>query len=471
MTARTSRSSGRARKFPNIDFLDSLRPTRMKLGLDNISKLLRCLGDPQNACPSILVAGTNGKGSVCAYITSILMASGLRVGTFFSPHIFHINERIRLNMEEIPSADLDLLLGTLRAERKRIPFTFFEGLTAAAALHFEREGVDAAVFEVGLGGRLDATRLVNAAVTVITGISVDHHEHLGRTVKEILGEKLGIVRSGVPLVANLEKRSLDAKARRYCEVEGVPFHNAAQEIRVEGFRMDPRRLGVDMISPMRRYGGLVSGMIGRPQIRNIATAVRTVEVLARSGSGERRRGGSLKPGASTKPRSAARDGTGRSSESAIPGRFTAKAIREGIRGAFLAGRFQVLAGDPRIILDVSHNEESLLFSLETLLSISPRERNVIIFGVQAHKELGDFPRRAMGAARVIFLGTLDSERGARGEDLIGAFDRARVRGRAALEAAPSIGEAVRRARDVIKKGDSLLILGSHLTVEKAAENL
>lgn len=405
----------------------------MKLGLENISKLLQRLGSPQNAYPSILVAGTNGKGSVCAFISSILMAGGFRVGTFFSPHLFRINERIRLDMEEIPSSDLDGLLGSIKKERKQAPFTYFEGMTAAAALYFERKNVDVAVFEVGLGGRLDATRLVDAAVTVITGISVDHHEHLGKTVKEILGEKLGIVRGGVPLVANLEKPALDTKARLYCEGESVPFHNAAREIRIEGFETAPRRLTVDLISPERRYGRLVSSMIGRPQARNIATAVRAVELF--------------------------------------PGRITIKAVRNGVRGAFLAGRFQVLDGNPRTILDVSHNEEALLSSIETLLSISPRERNVIVFGVQAHKELGDFPRRAMGAARTIFLGTLESERGARGEDLFATFDRARKRGRAAIETAPSIGDAVLRAKQIIRKGDSLLILGSHLTVERAVGSL
>jgi dihydrofolate synthase/folylpolyglutamate synthase len=439
----------------------------MKLGLDNISKLLQRLGDPQNSYPSILVAGTNGKGSVCTYITSILMASGLKVGTFFSPHLFRVNERIRLNMDEIGTTDLDGLLGRLRTERKRIPFTYFEGITASAALYFEREGVDTAVFEVGLGGRLDATKLVNAAVTVITGISIDHHEHLGRTVKEILGEKLGIVREGVPLVANLEKRALDTKARRYCVEEEVPYHNAAQEVRVEGIRMKPGRLHVDMVSPERRYKGLVSRMIGRVQARNIATAVRTVEVLAREGAGVR--GGSQRPKGPGRVRFALKNRSdgGRT----VPGKFTLKAVREGIGSAFLAGRFQVLPGKPRIILDVSHNEEALLSSIETLLSISPRDRNVIVFGVQAHKELGDFPRRAMGAARAIFVGTLDSERGARGEDLLGIFDRARTRGRAALEAAPSIQEAVRRAREILGRGDSMLILGSHLTVEKAVESL
>jgi len=435
----------------------------MKLGLENVSRLLRRLGDPQNAYPSILVAGTNGKGSVCAYITSILMAAGLRVGTFFSPHLFRVNERIRLDTEEISSERLDGLIGVLRAERKRIPFTYFEAMTAAAALHFEREGVDAAVFEVGLGGRLDATRLVDAAVTVITGISVDHHEHLGGTVKEILGEKLGIVRSGVPLVANLEKRALDAKARRYCGDEGAPYHNAAGEMKIEGFRMKPGRLAVDMVSPERRYGGLVSGMIGRHQVRNIATAVRAAEILARSGAGSRER-----PGAAERRGAAGSRPAGRA---AIPGRFTVGQVREGIGSAFLAGRFQELPGDPRVVLDVSHNEEALLASIETLLSISPRERNIIVFGVQAHKELRDFPRRAMGAARTLFLGTLDSERGARGDDLLSVFERARTRNRAVLEAAPSIVEAVRRAREISNRGDTLLVLGSHLTVERAVEAL
>jgi dihydrofolate synthase/folylpolyglutamate synthase len=439
----------------------------MKLGLENISRLLSRLGDPQNAYPSILVAGTNGKGSVCAYITSILMAAGLRVGTFFSPHLFRVNERIRIDMEEIPSAQLDGLLGTLKAKRKRIPFTYFEGMTAGAALHFEREGVDAAVFEVGLGGRLDATRLVDAVVTVITSISIDHHEHLGRTVGEILGEKLGIVRKGVPLVANLEKRSLDAKARRYCRAEGAPFYNAGGEVRIEGFEMEPGRLVVDVVSPEHRYGGLVSGMIGRYQVRNIATAVRTVEVLARSVA--RGPGGSPEPRMTGKRRRAEWNGPDR--RRVIPRRFTVKAVREGVEGAFLAGRFQVLPGDPRIILDVSHNEEALLTSIETLLSISPRERNVIVFGVQAHKELGSFPRRAMGAARTIFLGTLESERGARSEDLFGTFDKARIKDKAALDVAPSIGEAVRRAREISGRGDSLLILGSHLTVEEAVGEL
>jgi dihydrofolate synthase/folylpolyglutamate synthase len=462
MTAKTSHSSVRARTFPHIDFLDSLKPTRMKLDLENITRLLRILGDPQNAYPSVLIAGTNGKGSVAAFLSSILFEEGLRVGTFFSPHIFRANERIRLQGEEIPSADLNGILGALRAKFRKAPFTYFEGMTAAAALYFERKGVDMAVFEVGLGGRLDATRLVNAVVTVITGISLDHHKHLGATKAAILKEKLGIVRRGVPLVANLESSSLADAARRHCDRESASFHNVAEDVRIERFTMNPRRLVMDITTPERHYTKITSGMIGRPQLRNIATSVRTAEILARRGRGA---------GGLVGKRSGKHGSNPPSPISSLPGRFTVKAIRGGIRHAFVAGRFQVLQGDPRIILDVSHNQESFAASLETLLAISPRERNVLVFAVQAHKELGKFPAEALRSARLVLLATLDSERGARGEELLRIFERSRPSRVATVLAAPSIKSAVSEAVKNLRKGDSLLIFGSHLTVERAARHL
>jgi dihydrofolate synthase / folylpolyglutamate synthase len=148
-----------------------------------------------------------------------------------------------------------------------------------------------------------------------------------------------------------------------------------------------------------------------------------------------------------------------------------KAVREGIEHAFLAGRFQVLPGNPRVILDVSHNEESLAASLETLLGISAPDRNVLLFAVQAHKRLGNFPSKALRSARLILLATLDSERGATSEDLLQLFQRCRHSNAASVESLPGIGTAVRRAKKSLRKGDSLLILGSHMTVENAVRYL
>ncbi len=436
MTAIRSHSSVRAGTFSNIEFLHSLRPTYMKLGLENIAALLEGLGNPQSKVPAVLVAGTNGKGSVTTYVSSILRRAGMKTGTFYSPHLFRLNERIRVDGEEIPSPVLDRILGRLREFRRDAPFTFFEGITAAAMLYFAGEKVDTAVYEVGLGGRLDATNLVNAAVTVITGISLDHREHLGRTKLRILREKLGIVRSGTPLVANLREKRLAARAEGFCREKGVPFHNVAREVRKELVSMTFGNMVFTLGSPVRSYGELSSRMIGKVQMENAATAVRTVELL-----GERARGA----------------GVGE--------------VAEGIARGFLAGRFQVLPGEPRIILDVSHNEEALLAAAANLLEVSPKGRNVILFGVMARKELGRFPARAAKAAREIILVPLRDGQSAGAEDLLGRFGGGAGTpggGNAVLRVARGMGDAVRIARGTLGPGDTLLVTGSHLTVEEAA---
>ncbi len=420
----------------------------MKLGLENISRLLCLVGDPQKRFPAVLVAGTNGKGSVTALLSSMLEARGLRVGTFYSPHLFRINERIKIDGEEISSPDLDGTIALLREQFGEAPFTYFEGMTAAAAVQFERKSVDIAVFEVGLGGRLDATRLVNAVMTVITGISIDHHEYLGRTRASILGEKLGIARPNVPLVASLGAEYLVEKARRRCQELSAPFHSIRDEVEVESSNMDSRSIRLDLRTPVRSYKGLMTRMIGLPQVGNIATAVRTCELLARyDGSA-----GSLEGAAGRR-------------------RFPVKAVREGLARAFLPGRFQILPGDPRIILDVSHNEESLMASLRTLTSVSPRRRNVLLFAVQAHKELGRFPARAARSAREIILAPLGTERGAKAADLEKLFNGSSAPGGAEIVTTASIGAAVTEARKRVREGDSLLIFGSHLTVEEATRHL
>jgi dihydrofolate synthase/folylpolyglutamate synthase len=456
----------------------------MKLGLENITRLLEHLGEPQRKFPALLVGGTNGKGSVTAFASSILRSAGLSVGSFYSPHLFRVNERIRLNGDEIPSPVLDEIIGELRVWYERAPFTFFECLTAAAVLYFVRAGVDIAVFEVGLGGRLDATRIVNAIATVVTGISRDHSEHLGATHQRILREKLGIVRRGVPLVANLKRKALLRYASRYCRKEEVPLHSVRDEVVAEMTRLEPDGMTVELETPLTKYGAMETRMIGMQQVGNIATAVLAVEVLAACASpGE--------PMSAVERETAARP-TGSVGNYGVPGalragRLPPEAVRDGIRSAFLPGRFQVLPGKPRIIVDVSHNEDALLASLNTLLEMSPRERNVLVFGVMANKELGTFPRRALRAGREVILTPLGSERGAPIESLLECFtgaagDRSAGRGsmevrgagemgRGSIRAVRGVGEAVRTARRILRPDDTLLILGSHITVEEAAAYL
>ncbi len=410
----------------------------MRLGLENITDLLRSLGDPQTGVPAILVAGTNGKGSVTTFISSILRAAGLKTGVFYSPHLFRVNERIRVDGEEIPSPELDRIIGRLRDGYGETPFTFFEGVTASAAIWFRERGVDAAVYEVGLGGRLDATRLVDARGTVITGISIDHSEHLGKTKDKILDEKLGITRPGAPLIANLSTKALEERAARHCGKTGIPFFPVSREVESSEGKITAGGMTFSLTTPLRDYGELRSGMIGWHQVRNAATAVRAAEVF-------------------------------------LPGRRPGTAVvGKGLASASFAGRFQVLNGEPRVILDVSHNEEALCASIDTLLQLSPPERNVIVFGVMARKQLGRFPEKAMRSAREIILVPLKEKGAAGSNELSSRFSGAEAatgRNLALIRPTRGMAGAMKLAGRLAGPDDTVLILGSHLAVEEAVARM
>jgi len=423
----------------------------MKLGLENVSRLLNCLGSPETEFPVVLVAGTNGKGSTTAFISSILMSFGLRVGTFYSPHLIRINERIRIDDREISTYDLDRIIGIFRKFYSRAPFTFFEGLVAASILYFVERKVDIAVFEVGLGGRLDATRLVNAVLTVITGIALDHTEHLGKTREEILKEKLGIVREGIPLVTNLPTVRLFRQAERYCREHGVEIFDVRGEVKTRLRSMDFHRMIFDLETPDHRYIKLLSKMVGRHQLQNIATALRSVELLSKSQNQDGIHGGKL-------------DAVVRK----LNRMYIEKSVRQGLRMAFLQGRFQVLDGSPRFVLDVSHNENGLLAALDTFRRLSQRENSIIIFGVQANKDPGRFFKEAHRVASKIIVVPLKAKRSADTGELVERFKESSrsVRLPADIVALRGAGEALHLINRVCKCSDTILILGSHYLIEE-----
>ncbi|MDZ7859496.1 MAG: Mur ligase family protein [Candidatus Krumholzibacteriota bacterium] len=434
MMKKSSRLSDRRYPFSNIEFLYSLRPTKMRLGLENITSLLDSLGNPQMKYPAVLVGGTNGKGSVTAYISSILRCAGLKVGTFYSPHLFRINERIRINNREIPSAALDRIVDRLRRGYERNPFTFFEGITASAALYFLQNKVDIAIFEVGLGGRLDATRPVNAVATVITGISIDHSSHLGRSRKAILGEKLGIARGGVPLIVNLDTDSLIEKASFYCRREDSSVINVKESTSSRLKKITFERMTFSLKTDKYDYGDIETRMIGKAQKINVSTAVKTIEVLG--------------------------DKTGKS---------YVKYVKEGLEKTSLPGRFQVLRGVPRVILDTSHNQQALINSLNTLLAVSQPHRNILLFGCMARKEPGRFPSIALRSARKIILVPLKQKGAETGENLLNYFTEAGSKETkdARVILSRGMGDALRKAKTGLKGNDTILICGSHHMVDEA----
>ncbi|PLX84808.1 MAG: bifunctional folylpolyglutamate synthase/dihydrofolate synthase [Desulfuromonas sp.] len=201
-----------------IEYLYGLNQFGIKLGLENMQRLIGRLPELQSLPPLVHVAGTNGKGSVSAFLTEILRHSGLRVGLYTSPHLHCFTERIRIDGQPISTDDAANLVGQLRHASRGIPLTFFEMTTAIALLAFFQQRVDFAVIETGMGGRLDATNIVNPRLALITPISFDHQQHLGAGLVAIAAEKAGIIKSGVPVVIGrqqpeVEKFLLDTAGR------------------------------------------------------------------------------------------------------------------------------------------------------------------------------------------------------------------------------------------------------------------
>ncbi len=264
--------TGETRPSAN-EILDRLEVWGRKLGLEATRRLLDALGKPQRRAPTALVAGTNGKGSTSAALASILSAAGFRCGLYTSPHLERVEERLRIDGAAISEAELGhWLRRVLDAAGKAAP-TYFESLTAAAWLHFAHQGVDAAVFEVGLGGRLDATNVSDPLLSVITHVARDHAAQLGWTLTSIAGEKAGVMRSGRSCLTWPGRPEVERELRRCAAVSGARLVDAAAGVRFER-RFDAGH--VSLTTPNARYR-FRTPLAGDHQFANLALAVRSAE--------------------------------------------------------------------------------------------------------------------------------------------------------------------------------------------------
>ena len=258
------------------EILDRLEVWGQKLGLDAIRDLLGALGDPQRGVPAILVAGTNGKGSTSAALASLLTAAGFRCGLYTSPHLEHVEERLRIDGVAITEAELGSRLRRVLAAAGPAPPTYFESLTAAAWLHFAAHGVDAAVFEVGLGGRLDATNVSEPVLSLITQVARDHAQQLGWTLTSIAGEKAGVMRPGRKCLTWRSRPEVERELNRCAAVCGARLVNAASEVEFEIDRRQGAPSRLSLTTPGARYE-FRAPLAGGHQLTNLALAVRAAE--------------------------------------------------------------------------------------------------------------------------------------------------------------------------------------------------
>ena len=262
--------------FQNLDRLRLKGVDSVKPGLGRITAVLEELGSPHRKKDYIAVAGTNGKGSVAACITSIFEANGYCVGLFTSPHLIDVTERIKVDGEEITREQLEETLGTVFAACARIgvELSYFEMLTAAAFLYFNGKSIDIGVLEVGMGGRWDSTNVCDHLAGVITNVSFDHTEYLGNTLGEIAGEKAGIIKKNALMVTGCTGEALSVIERRVRENSSV-----CHRIGAEFSCREKEDLSFDYIGPKWNIPGLKVSLAGTHQVENAVISIATAELL------------------------------------------------------------------------------------------------------------------------------------------------------------------------------------------------
>lgn len=264
-----------------VRWLDSLQGSGIRPGLDRMRRLLEAIDNPHRACATVIVAGTNGKGSTAATLTSIIEAAGYRVGLYTSPHLVSLLERWRIDGRDATRAEvLDATRELRRAsELSGIVPTYFEALTVLAFVLFRQAEREIVVLEVGLGGRLDATNVTRPRVALISSISIDHREFLGNTIPSVAREKAGVIHRGTRVVTSVRDRdALDVIVRRARDV-GAEISAVVGDCRFENTRTGRRGLSFELHTPSRAYR-LKSPLVGRHQLDNVALAVRGAEELA-----------------------------------------------------------------------------------------------------------------------------------------------------------------------------------------------
>ncbi|HEY0839521.1 MAG TPA: folylpolyglutamate synthase/dihydrofolate synthase family protein [Vulgatibacter sp.] len=420
------------------ELLGRLPQSTIRMGLERIEGACAALGEPQGRYPSVIVAGTNGKGSTCAFLASILEAAGLRVGLYTSPHLVSFRERIRIAGEAIAPDDLEeagrrLVTAWPALGRPGDPdaLTYFEAATALAFDAFAAARVDVAILEVGLGGRLDATnvsgkRLVAAAVT---RVGLDHVEYLGSTLRGIAAEKAAVARAGVPLVSAPQRKEALEAIRASAGQMGAPL--------VEAAALEERGGALAYTGPGEELGGLQLGLRGEHQRENAAVAIALARILDGAFA---TRGGSI--------------------EAAIPA---------GLRDARWPGRLEVLSEHPLVVIDGAHNPDGAAALASSFSKTWPGTRPQLVFGVLGDKDRLPMMRSLFPLAGAIHVCPPPSPRAVPAADLAEEAIRAGLAGGTgpSIEAWPDVAGAVSAAMARAGREGAVLICGSLYSIGAA----
>lgn len=425
-----------------LQHLEDLHPkgqAGIELGLERIHQVKRVLGKEQH-CPVIIVGGTNGKGSTCAYLENIIDRAGYKVGCYTSPHLLAYNERVRLNGRPVGDDALCAAFARVEAARRAagdVALTYFEFGTLAAWEVFVEAGVEAAILEVGLGGRLDAVNAYEPDVSIVTTVALDHVEWLGPDRESIGFEKAGIFRAGKPALCadpHPPQSLLDHAAAIGANLRliGRDFGFERPVSETSENRLQWRwwcRSGEHVLKRALAYPGLR----GTTQLYNASVALAALEAIM----------------------------------DRLP--VTMQAIRPGLIETELAGRFQVIPGKPAIVLDVGHNPQAVRVLAENLASMGFFDRTHVVLGMLNDKDISGALLPLKGKVDYWHAATLDGVRGSSAETLAGIIGQAGLGGEVICYPSPRL--AMQAAKEQAAESDRIVAFGSFYTVAGALQAL
>ncbi|MCF7849431.1 MAG: bifunctional folylpolyglutamate synthase/dihydrofolate synthase [Kiritimatiellales bacterium] len=390
----------------------------IKPGLDVIHALLQALDNPHHKLAVIHVAGTNGKGSVCAMIESVLRASGFKTGLYTSPHLVNFSERFRINGVPMPGTKLEEYIQRLEKTARYVeevtsnrPATFFEMSTAIAFRYFADEEVDFAIIETGMGGRWDATNMVIPLVSVITSIDIDHTVYLGESIEQIAGEKAGIIKSGRPVVSAPQSGSVMAVLKN----EGVPIIGSSDAVSVQCLEKSPAGQKLKIETQSRSLPPINLPLLGECQRENCAVAIAALEVVA--------------------------DMTDFEPE-----------FKRGLESVEWGVRFQILDKEPVVILDGAHNPSAANALAKTLKEYYPGYDTGFILGFLEDKDIHGCIHSLGPVVAKIWTIPINAQRGLSAEDAA-----AQVKAAGLYAEAGTVSNVWKSAREWAEFGDKRLV--------------
>lgn len=424
-----------------IDYLYALQKHGVKLALANTVRLMELMGRPHEKFRSVHVAGTNGKGSTCAFLAQMLGEAGYRVGLYTSPHLVSFTERIRINGVPISEEAVVALTRRVRDAYDQgtggdganpLNPTFFEVTTAVAFTYFAEAGVDIAVIETGMGGRLDATNVITPLVTVITNIDLEHTEFLGGTLEQIAAEKAGVIKQGAPVITGARQPEVLAVFEREAALKGAPLARLGREFSPDNIGAAPQP-SFDYRGRTAVYAGLRLELLGRHQVDNACLAIAALERLRETGM-------------------AAGD----------------DALRRGLARTRWEGRMELLGRKPDLYLDGAHNPASAAWLASLLRALLPSYgKLVLVIGILGDKDYRAILRELAPLAAHVIATQPNYARALSAEALAAEL---RSFGREAI-LTKRVEDAISRARSFAAPDDLIVVTGSLYVVGDARATL